>query len=95
MLTAEEVATEMGLAVDEIDQAKGMSIAKAEKTTLTVNEQAQIGNDELITIATLLSTSFRGAMDNIHSAAKEFERTDMELAASIGKAPHQSMASDK
>ncbi|HLR15543.1 MAG TPA: TIGR04197 family type VII secretion effector [Bacillota bacterium] len=83
LLSAEEVATRMGLAVDAVQQAKGMPVTKAENTSLTVNAQAQDAHNELITIAEQLSTCFNQAMDNIQSTAKEFERIDSELGEDI------------
>lgn len=85
MQSAQDVATKMGQAGDAVQQVASMNVTKSGKTTLTVNEQAQKANDELVTIAELISTCFEEAIDNIHSVAKEFERTDVELDSSINE----------
>lgn len=62
-----------------------MNVTKAEKTTLSVNERAQMANDELVKCMELISTTFEKAIDNIHSVAEEFGQTDVELDSSINE----------
>lgn len=95
MQSAEEVATSMGQAGDAVQRVADMTTTKAEKTTLAVNERAQETNDELFIVAELLSTCFSEAIDNIHSVAKEFERTDVELDSSIHELLEHSAGLDK
>ncbi len=80
---AQEVATNMGKAEDAVHSVANMTITEAGKTTLTVNERAQEANNELLVVAELISTCFKEVTNNIHSVAKEFERTDVELDSSI------------
>lgn len=80
---AQEVATNMGKAEDALHSVANMTITKAGKTTLTVNERAQETNNELFIVAESISTCFKEVTNNIHSVTKEFERTDVELDSSM------------
>ncbi|WP_257142573.1 TIGR04197 family type VII secretion effector [Bacillus cereus] len=55
------------------------SITKASRITLSVNAQAQKINQQMLDLTRKLCGNFQQAVDNIHSAAKEFERMDNEL----------------
>lgn len=55
------------------------SITKASRTTLSVNAQAQETNQQMLNLIRQFYGTFQQAVDNIHSAAKEFERMDNEL----------------
>ncbi len=83
--TAEKIATGMGNASDSIQQATDKTIAKAMKTTLQVNQQAQQANEEVMALARLFNESFRKTIRNIQLASEEFERTDSALAGELNK----------
>lgn len=76
---AEKIATRMGQASDSIQRATNKTISKAEKTTLTVNEQAQIAHEKAQHLTILYNEAFQKTIQNIQKVAKEFERTDQEL----------------
>ncbi|WP_420489011.1 TIGR04197 family type VII secretion effector [Neobacillus vireti] len=77
--SAQQIATRMGSASDAIQRATGTPIKKDERTTLIVNMKAQEINQQAMQLAQLFNQSFQQTIQNIQSAAKEFERTDKEL----------------
>jgi type VII secretion effector (TIGR04197 family) len=85
--TTEQIATKMGNASDSIQRAANKKITKAQQTTLAVNGKAQEANEEAIKLARLFNGAFQQTIRNIHSAAKEFERTDQELQNKFEQLP--------
>ncbi|HDR7676666.1 TPA: TIGR04197 family type VII secretion effector [Bacillus thuringiensis] len=77
--TAKQIATSMKNASDTIQSTTNLSITKASRTTLSVNAQAQKTNQQMLDLTRQFCGTFQQAVDNIHSAAKEFERMDNEL----------------
>jgi len=77
--TAKQIATSMKSASDTIQSTTNLSITKASRTTLSVNAQAQKTNQQMLDLTRQFCGTFQQAVDNIHSAAKEFERMDNEL----------------
>lgn len=77
--SAEQIATQMGRASDAIQKATSNTIRKAELTTLTVNKKAQDTNQQAMELAKLFNQAFQQTIQNIQSAAKEFEQMDKEL----------------
>ncbi|WP_142323126.1 TIGR04197 family type VII secretion effector [Bacillus cereus] len=77
--TAQQIATQMRTASNIIQSATNRSITKATRTTLSVNSKAQEANQQMLDFTKQFSTAFQQAIDNIHSAAQEFERMDNEL----------------
>ncbi|MEQ3595400.1 TIGR04197 family type VII secretion effector [Bacillus albus] len=77
--TAKQIATSMKNASDTIQSATNLSITKASRTTLSVNAQTQKTNQQMLDLTRQFCGTFQQAVDNIHSAAKEFERMDNEL----------------
>lgn len=77
--TAKQIATSMKNASDTIQSTTNLSITKASRTTLSVNAQLQKTNQQMLDLTRQFCGTFQQAVDNIHSAAKEFERMDNEL----------------
>lgn len=77
--SAQQIATRMGSASDAIQTATGKPINKDERTTLVVNKEAQDINQQARQLAQLFHQAFQQTIQNIQSAAKEFERMDKEL----------------
>ncbi|BCB36818.1 creatininase [Bacillus cereus] len=77
--TATQIATQMKNASDKIQSAANRSITKASRTTLSVNAQAQEANQQMLDLTRRFCGAFQQAVDNIHLAAKDFERIDNEL----------------
>lgn len=77
--TAKQIATSMKNTSDTIQGTTNLSITKASRTTLSVNAQAQKTNQQMLDLTRQFCGTFQQAVDNIHSAAKEFERMDNEL----------------
>lgn len=77
--TAEQIATQMGRASDLIQSATSRSITKSNRTTLTVNAQAQSANDETMQLTKQIYDGFQQGINNIRSVVKDFERMDNEL----------------
>ncbi|SCN42068.1 Uncharacterized protein BCRIVMBC938_06114 [Bacillus wiedmannii] len=77
--TATQIATSMKKASDTIQSTTDRSITKASSTTLSVNAQAQETNQQMLNLIRQFYGTFQQAVNNIHSAAKEFERMDNEL----------------
>ncbi|EJV87680.1 TIGR04197 family type VII secretion effector [Bacillus cereus] len=77
--TATQIATQMKNASDTIQSATNRSITKASRTTLSVNAQAQEVNQQMLDLTRQFCGAFQQAVDNIHLAAKDFERMDNEL----------------
>ncbi|SCC24070.1 Uncharacterized protein BCZB5J_02144 [Bacillus cereus] len=77
--TATQIATSMKNASDTIQSTTDRSITKARRTTLSVNAQAQETNQQMLDLTRQFYGTFQQAVNNIHSAAKEFERMDNEL----------------
>ncbi|EEL99848.1 TIGR04197 family type VII secretion effector [Bacillus mycoides] len=77
--TATQIATQMRNASNTIQSATNRSITKASRTTLTVNAQAQEANQQMLDLTRQFCGAFQKAVDNIHLAAKDFERMDNEL----------------
>ncbi|EOO05785.1 TIGR04197 family type VII secretion effector [Bacillus thuringiensis] len=77
--TATQIATQMKNASDTIQGATNRSIAKASRTTLSVNAQAQEVNQQMLDLTRQFCGAFQQAIDNIHLVAKDFERMDNEL----------------
>ncbi|MGE8057652.1 TIGR04197 family type VII secretion effector [Bacillus mycoides] len=77
--TATQIATQMKNASDTIQSATNRSITKASRTTLPVNAQAQEVNQQMLDLTRQFCGAFQQAVDNIHLAAKDFERMDNEL----------------
>ncbi|PFZ25856.1 TIGR04197 family type VII secretion effector [Bacillus wiedmannii] len=74
-----QTATSMKNAADTIQSTTNRSITKASRTTLSVNAQAKETNQQMKDLTRRFCGTFLQAVDNIHSAAKEFERMDNEL----------------
>jgi type VII secretion effector (TIGR04197 family) len=83
--TAEDIANKMGCASDSIDRATSKIYTRATDTTLTVNGRAQDANEELIELAKAFNDTFKETIQQLHSVATEFERTDVELHDNIDK----------
>lgn len=77
--TAEQIATQMGMASDAIQSATNKSITKSERTTLSVNYKAQEVNQQALDLIKQFYVAFQQGINNIHSVAQEFERMDNEL----------------
>lgn len=77
--TATQIATQMKNASYTIQGATNRSIAKASRTTLSVNAQAQEANQQMLDLTRQFCGAFQQAIDNIHLVAKDFERMDNEL----------------
>jgi type VII secretion effector (TIGR04197 family) len=77
--SAEEIATEMGQASDATERATQRSINKADRTTLTVNHQAQSANELAKELTQSFNQVFLQTIRNIRLTAEDFERTDSEL----------------
>lgn len=82
---AKQVATKMENASDSIQDATNKSINTADQTTLDVNRTAQDMNKNAIQLAELFHEAFQQTIQDIHSAAAEFERIDQELNQSINQ----------
>jgi len=77
--SAQQIASRMGSASDAIQRATGKRIKKDGRTTLIVNEKAQEVNQQSWQLAQLFNQAFQQTIQNIQSAAKEFERKDKDL----------------
>lgn len=83
--TAEEIATNMGRASDSIQQATHTTLSIDSQTTLTVNSKAQESNQQALDLASQYNEAFLKAIQNIQSAAEEFQRKDDEMKVEIGQ----------
>ncbi|MDA2385775.1 TIGR04197 family type VII secretion effector [Bacillus cereus] len=77
--TVLQIATSMKNASNTNQSTTNRSITKASRTTLSVNAQAQKINQQMLDLTRKLCGNFQQAVNNIHSAAKGFERMDNEL----------------
>jgi len=83
--TAQEIATQMGKASDSIQSAMNKPLSTDDQTTLTVNEQCQEANQQALKLTNLFNKAFQKTIQNIHSAAEEFERKDYEIQIEINQ----------
>ncbi len=80
---AKQIATKMGNASQAIMSATNKAMITDDKTTLVVNEQAQVAHQEAIKLAQAFNASFLKTVEDLQSVAREFERTDQELTSAI------------
>jgi type VII secretion effector (TIGR04197 family) len=90
LASAEEIATEMGQASDSTERATQRTINRADRTTLSVNQQAQSANELAKELTQSFNQVFRQTIQNIQLTAEEFERTDNELQNIFGTGLHPS-----
>ena len=83
--TAQEIATQMRKASDSIQSAMNKPLSTDDQTTLTVNEQCQEANQQALKLTNLFNKAFQKTIQNIHSAAEEFERKDYEIQVEINQ----------
>jgi type VII secretion effector (TIGR04197 family) len=81
--TAQQVASRMKYASIATELAISTTINKDEKTTLTVNYNAQNINKEAIQLVKMFNEAFQITIQNIQSVAEEFESTDKALGNQI------------
>lgn len=82
---AEAIANKMGYASDSVDHASGKFYQMATKTTLAVNTESQSAHGELIKLSKEFNTTFNQTIEQLHSVASEFKRTDAELHDSMNQ----------
>ncbi len=77
--TVSQIATSMKNTSNTNQSTTDRSITKASRTTPSVNAQAQETNQQMLNLIRQFYGTFQQAVNNIHSAAMEFERMDNEL----------------
>lgn len=87
ILTAEQIATQMGTASDAIRRATHKSISKSVSTTLLINANAQEANQKALELTKGFYEAFQQGISKIHSVAQEFERMDKELQNNFINSP--------
>lgn len=81
--SAEQVATKMENAADQLEQSIQKVLSTAEKTNLQVNTDAQYTNDEAGNVAKQFHQHFVETLSTIQSVAVDFKRVDEEISQSV------------
>lgn len=83
--SAEAIATKMENASDSVLSATAKTFTTADRTTLDVNQSAQASHQKTMELTELFQQEFQRLIQDIHSVASEFKRTDAEMDQSLQK----------